>query len=170
MQGSFSNGETNHVSAAHENCSANKSAVLVQPLHDDDDALAVLNGISVGNTAEANSVAPIFFDATPLAPQKTTPKNDTMHRSNGTCNGLSDTAHEKHMHCISQSTGPHATSEHRRRTPRSPPPPNQPMADIVSGMRLTAMDEKQCPKCGVVFLMLAEREFQSHVAACHHRS
>ena len=50
------------------------------------------------------------------------------------------------------------------RVPRSSP--NQPEAVIVSGVRFGCEVERKCPKCSVVFLMLREREFQSHVAQC----
>lgn len=60
---------------------------------------------------------------------------------------------------------PHTQSQKTR----SPPPPNQPVAEVIGGLHLPP-NEQQCPTCHTVFTMLGKREFQSHVAGCHKTS
>jgi hypothetical protein len=139
-------------------CEANKSSVLVQPLMTDDD----LTCLSGGDGSTSSAAAPIFFDSTPLAPLKSSTSNKTkLLQTNGDATNDDEKCHS--FETVS-SVSPPMTS----RTPRSPPPPNQPVAEVIRGMRLSVTEcERQCPTCLTVFMMLGEREFQSHVAGCH---
>ena len=130
-------------------CPTNKSSVLVQPLMMDNDLACLSAGESTGSPA-----APIFFDSTPLAPQKTLTSDKTNISKN-------------EESCHSFETVSSASAAMTSRTPRSPPPPNQPVAEVIRGMSLSGKEcERQCPTCRTVFMKLGEREFQSHVAGC----
>jgi len=81
---------------------------------------------------------PRFYDPTPLLPAKT-------------------------AHATSPPLSPAAASHYN--------PPNQPVAVVITpGLTSPPLsftsNERKCPVCQHVFLMLGEREFQSHVAGC----
>jgi hypothetical protein len=173
-----SNGGSNRelLSNGHHH-DADKSGVLIEPLANDDD-ITRLNGI--GNSpivtltggGSGNQKAPIFFDETPLAPAKPSHHDTTEKAAKLPVTGTSSTPKpDKNTHNAAKTTagyrlGSHSKSKQQFSSP-PPPPPNQPEAVVVRGMDLSVLgNERKCPKCSAVFLMLGEREFQSHVARC----
>lgn len=146
----------------------NKPEILVDPLPNDRDNLTCLHDIKNSSlTTIGLKQAPLYFDATPLTPHKSTAPKDTPH-----LNGINiETETKNHTHIPMTSSGKPMTSSPpagpTRITRSSPPPPNQPEATIVAGMKLTADDGRVCPVCHTTFMMLGEREFQCHVAGCH---
>ena len=121
--------------------SSNRSDILIQPL---------LNDTSTHLNGESTSTAPIFYDLTPLSSQ-TTVGQPQLTNTTGAYK-----KQQQRLHAQSQTT-------------RSPPPPNQPVAEVIGGLHLSP-NRQQCPTCLTVFTMLGKREFQSHVAGCRKTS
>ena len=121
----------------------------------------------IQNGDTSSGPIPPFYDSTPLAPHKTTESSKQLRHAElskfQTAPNDVTSVHDKQK---GQSTSSKTTRE--TFLPRSPVP-NQPVAEVIGGLRLP-LNERQCPTCQRVFLMLGEREFQSHVAGCRYAS
>ena len=162
------NGETT-AEPIHTSRSTNRQTVLVEPLTNGDDHIGI-NGVGDSPfttvTAGARKQMPIS-DASLLAPKKEAPPSSQSHPTPLPSTTYKSTETPSHSSTRNLSVGNGPKSPKRLdHPPTRPPLPNQPEAVTVARMKLGVGRERKCPKCSTVFLVLGEREFQSHVARC----